>query len=537
MSGGAPFFWANGQPNDETFNTVSGSPVQVQKIPLSAITSASITSVANIAALEALPTTGLPSGQFAFVRTVGAYWTLQTASALTPDGITIVPAAGGGQWIRTVSGVQEDALQTTAWFVNGSTGNDENPGTSLLPLATFQEIARRMGTWEPDIENIDVVIHGDLIQPTDFLNFLPSGTGSLSVLFPTNPAQQVFAGVLAGVVAKNTATGVPLQATAWAGALIGQLVINATRANSTAKVVAVGGGLVTLSQPLQAVPVPPASVANPTEVDTWANGDSVTVFTLVSCRVLRHGYVLNSFGTSGNFASWLYRCNLAAPANLEQTIITDLGNLIECTWEGTLNCFSSNVNITIQNTSPSVDPSTGGGLVVGGSLGGASVGQVVFQGGAAHAINLAISQTSNAAALGTGFAILSSITPSFIAGVNLDDVRVALDVVLTAQGLPSQIKTFLWGQGLLNLEAATVRCNGSATATLLLTGGVTLDGVGTAMALSSAAGVVTWSGPRTLTVAHLDAAVGAGGFTDATVFGSSGFTATNARSTLTNLAA
>ena len=75
----------------------------------------------------------------------------------------------------------------------------------------------------------------------------------------------------------------------------------------------------------------------------------------------------------------------------------------------------------------------------------------------------------------------------------------------------------------------------SAAATSLLISSLTLDALSTGWATASAAGTVTWSGPRNLTRALLDTAVGGGGFTDATAYGVNGFTAQIGRSVLTSV--
>lgn len=102
--------------------------------------------VPNIAALMALPTATIDDGGVVAVKSVMDQFMLDKTSPLAPDGITVVPAAGGGNWLRLEIPSQKWLLQPT-WFIDPLTGNDENVGsTALTPLSTFAEWKRRVGT-------------------------------------------------------------------------------------------------------------------------------------------------------------------------------------------------------------------------------------------------------------------------------------------------------------------------------------------------------------------------------------------------------
>jgi len=100
-------------------------------------------SVATIAALGALPDdTDTPD--WVWVEALLCYWHRNRTSTLFPDGITNVAAVGGGRWQRVVETTAPDWLTRTTWELDPALGNDENPGTTALPLRTIAELNRRL---------------------------------------------------------------------------------------------------------------------------------------------------------------------------------------------------------------------------------------------------------------------------------------------------------------------------------------------------------------------------------------------------------
>lgn len=100
--------------------------------------------VPNIAALSALPAAGLTENAQARVLTTGDLWVLDRTSACGADGITIVPANGGGLWLRQLEPNPKWACQGT-WYISNA-GNDENDGaTPATPIQTLAELNRRLG--------------------------------------------------------------------------------------------------------------------------------------------------------------------------------------------------------------------------------------------------------------------------------------------------------------------------------------------------------------------------------------------------------
>lgn len=102
-------------------------------------------SVANLAALTALPTTLLVQGALAFVRTLRAYFSLDKVNDPTEDGITVVLGATSAKWVRLDMAHLSWAEQT-AWYIDPAAGNDENVGSLASPVKTSSEIRRRWGS-------------------------------------------------------------------------------------------------------------------------------------------------------------------------------------------------------------------------------------------------------------------------------------------------------------------------------------------------------------------------------------------------------
>jgi len=101
--------------------------------------SAQLASVANLTELAAVLDADL-----CWVQSLLCYFHRQSTSTLAPDGITIVTAAAGGNWERIVETTGLDWLSQIGWTIDPATGNDENAGGAAAPLATFDELQRRL---------------------------------------------------------------------------------------------------------------------------------------------------------------------------------------------------------------------------------------------------------------------------------------------------------------------------------------------------------------------------------------------------------
>ena len=138
--------------------------------------------VANIAALSAIVVIASDDGAPAYVLSVEDVWVYHTNSVLTPDGVTIAVANGPGNWERLNLGSVEWREQPS-WFVNPTTGNDENDGlTSPSAIKTLAELTRRWGK-NPIIPQATNVTLLENIPNTDSLQILDLTTGSTTLFF------------------------------------------------------------------------------------------------------------------------------------------------------------------------------------------------------------------------------------------------------------------------------------------------------------------------------------------------------------------
>jgi hypothetical protein len=102
-------------------------------------------SVSTLAALRALPDTALPAGSQVWVSSVGALYTLNKTSTATLLGTEIVATQSAvGRWKRILTSSDSRWASVADWYIDPATGDDENEGTALAPLATPDEIYMRL---------------------------------------------------------------------------------------------------------------------------------------------------------------------------------------------------------------------------------------------------------------------------------------------------------------------------------------------------------------------------------------------------------
>ncbi len=123
--------------------------------------SGSSLTAANITAMSALDDSDLDNGSSAYILSVGDYFILDKTSTLTADAITVaVTLSGTGRWIRQNASSIKWVNQAT-WYINASSGNDENSGVSSgAALQTHDEFMRRISR-HTITQTIDVFIVGN----------------------------------------------------------------------------------------------------------------------------------------------------------------------------------------------------------------------------------------------------------------------------------------------------------------------------------------------------------------------------------------
>src|SRR5579872_1245038 len=158
------------------------------------------------------------------------------------------------------------------WFIDPVSGSDSNTGfTSGSPLKTWAKLVQLFGTIAPVIrQNTTITFlssHSDNTDPVIFAPYLANGA-SITITGVIGISQQIATGTISGVVSKNRATGQLLNATFPAGVVANLLVVNSTHASHAWTYKQVSGNTYSVSQPLHGA----------TEVDTWTNGDTVTLY-------------------------------------------------------------------------------------------------------------------------------------------------------------------------------------------------------------------------------------------------------------------
>ena len=177
--------------------------------PVPPVVGSALLAVPNIAALIALPTATIDDGGVVSVKTVMGTWILDKTSVAATDGITVVPATGGGRWFRMDSVAEIWLIQPT-WHIDPTIGNDENFGTTALaPLATHAELMRR--------------INGNVVAPSTVTVYLDSAITEVieadwkdagdTQIFYQGVRTVLYSGSVTGVVPYNPAASVDGQIT------------------------------------------------------------------------------------------------------------------------------------------------------------------------------------------------------------------------------------------------------------------------------------------------------------------------------------
>jgi hypothetical protein len=170
--------------------------------------------------------------------------------------------------------------------------SDGNTGTTpTTPVLTWNGgVIRRYGTNSPTLPQNTTwtFLSPTALAEVDPIVFSPTATNGAQLVFQGTlvAANKIGSGILAGVIAKNYATGQLLTADLGSAGPVGvnQLVVNTTAGKSSAAFTFanVAGTTFNLSQPLTRTTLP---LSIPTFVDTWANGDTFDVYLLDSIEM------------------------------------------------------------------------------------------------------------------------------------------------------------------------------------------------------------------------------------------------------------
>jgi hypothetical protein len=198
-----------------------------------------------------------------------------------------------------------------------STGNasDSNPGTASAPFASYAGVVKVWGTTKPLLNvNTALIWMSNGSALTDPVVFEPYVMGNAAVGIQGNTPAVRTSPILAGTVTKSRAlaSNRALSSTYNALTTAGSLLQNTTHPSRAWAQRALGANAFQTCQPFVAADGQGVNI-NPAEVDTWANGDTVQVLSLVNIPLVRFAPTfLDQMNPQGGFGSgaFLYQCNL-----------------------------------------------------------------------------------------------------------------------------------------------------------------------------------------------------------------------------------
>lgn len=386
----------------------------------------------------------------------------------------------------------------TDWYIDPVSGNDANNGTSSgTAFRTYAHLASLWGTYSPRLQQA-TIIHWLSSQPdgTDPVYWTPF-VENVNVGIQGSLPTPSFTGTLSGVTAKNRNAAQPLSVTLGAGLAAGQFIVNSTHPSVAWLYANTSGNVWTISQPMAAVSVPSSTIA-PAEVDTWANGDSVNVYSLVRVNLAKFQPVMNGLPTSNPY---VYRIFTSAPGN--STTVIGQAWAVESSMGGSTTFAADEVgyvpffiNTDIGSSLVSTGTSSTPMVFNGGqyrSAGGRPTGR--FDG------DYIVKGFSSAASTQT----VTSYGAVYIDGGSWNVANAGLGPSAPFSAYNSG-QAVIWGTGAFGVNG-NLQYSGTAAATFKQTGGFTINGQTSALSSSSAGLSVV-----PLSAANLDATAGGSGF-------------------------
>lgn len=435
----------------------------------------------------------------------------------------------------TQTGGGGTATSQASWYIDpqNSTGlaSDSNTGTSsAAPLLTYAEIVRRWGTYAPRImAGVTITFLSSHVDDSDPVIWRPlchldnTLTDQLATIQGTlGAAQQVATGTL-GTVTSATNTALQTAIMPAGSYAPGMLIKNTARGSVAWLKELVAGTTWLITQPITGVaPTYGARLAIPTEDVGWAPGDSVTVYRPVAVNLVEFQPTPTAILPSTDDYAWLYQLTVFNPDTTNQIQGVFLGPVIDvaqCSFTRTVSLFEErNLGDTFIFNSWLQEGISSRGITESATFSGPA-----FYAGAIGANSkLYTLGLLYAAAFDMGVCISGHLLPvslhwGFVGDVFLDtgtvlEVNELVQIGATLPPIFSGLAR-VRGPGAINVfgTGKLAYVGGiTALATFLNSGGLQLNGAGTA---SSTAGnpAVIHTGIA-LTPTNLDAPAGPAGF-------------------------
>jgi hypothetical protein len=435
----------------------------------------------------------------------------QVKPALAASGTTpiIPPSWTIPNWYRDIAnstGCASDTNSGTAATCTGGCSGSVCP-SGIGPVKTYQEIAiHRWGTFSPRLQQATVLtgLSSDTTanDPIYWTPYHELG-GYSQIQGSLGTAQQVCSTTLSAVTAKNRATPQLLNVTfaSCAGAAANMLVVNSTHSSRATIYKSGSGSSWYMSQPQapQTPPYFPLSPA-PSEVDTWAIGDSVVVYQPVALNVVQYAPVQTSYNGSFDNLGFAYQFTVYDPGGAgNDDLFIGLGTTWQdvqiqrfVLWGDRVTADQNTVwiNASVESGAETVITPTFqdafGGIISGGVL--SYVGNDVILAG------------DNALRFG-------DVARVYIeTGGKLSSYQASTVIAESGSG------PFVWGPGIFDVSIGSTQFIGTTfTASFLNTGGIQLGGQSTACSYTVATPSVINCG-ITINPTNLDASASSTGF-------------------------
>lgn len=255
--------------------------------------------VPNEAALLGINDNLYPSGSTARVMSHLDDFELLKASTLPLTANLIVATQSGvGRWVRCLQPDAEAWLAETEWRIDFATGNDENAGRNASPLRTWAELMRRWSGASGEVyHTVSKTVRVTSLGPTDAMDF-GFGTAPGVIVNVIGDLTVAFSGTISAKtdlseVAPGTANAA---VSTWTNAQVGRLVRDVT--NNRWSMVNFDLGAVGADRNLELAPWANLDVVNGSTTVTTGNSTVGAAIEVYTCPVVAAVSNLRAIGSA-----------------------------------------------------------------------------------------------------------------------------------------------------------------------------------------------------------------------------------------------
>lgn len=408
------------------------------------------------------------------------------------------------------------SLTQASWFIDPISGNDANDGmTAQSPVRSYNGgIVARWGTTSPHLSQTTTLTWLESqpdggADPVIFNPIMSQGVGIITGAL--GASQQLASGVFTAVTPKAIAPPQLLEVAMAGPIAAGSLIANTTAGKQSFAYVhaVISPGVYAMEQPHAPVELPYDASQTPTEINTWAAGDTFVAYEPCHVNLVRVA------PTCAMFSSPLF------------PVCTQLANIVASSADGIPgdNVLDITTDVAMIFVRHDSEVSLSGFLI--DSAGAAAWIGCDLSNGLYAPLGLFYIYGGKLADTQTNIVLLSSqigndvILERTSAGIFLVSATGAVFIgscyvsgtIFVQSGDFAGVPATVWGPGSLDFIGAArnhYSAAHTAVATFPLTGGLFLNAQANANAFDPATG--TWSGPIPLTAANLDQTFANAGF-------------------------